>query len=88
MKTTKPMGDGVCPPEVTCAHRIDQLINKCAGTRDLEDKDFDAIEDNDDHSVASDQIQDELDCTSPPIQHTALACSTAHTKAPVPRHNA
>jgi hypothetical protein len=88
VKTTKPTGDGVCPPEVTRAHRIDQLINERAGTRDLEDKDFDAIEDDDDHSVASDQIQDELDRTSPPIQHTALARSTARTEAPVPRRNA
>ncbi|KAG2085579.1 uncharacterized protein F5147DRAFT_553276, partial [Suillus discolor] len=89
VKTTKPTGDSVCPPEVTCAHCIDQLINERAGTRDLDDMDFDDIEDNDgNHSVVSDQFQDELDHTSPLIQHTALACSTARTEAPISRRNA
>ncbi|KIK34173.1 hypothetical protein CY34DRAFT_17907 [Suillus luteus UH-Slu-Lm8-n1] len=88
VKTMKPTGDGVCPPEVTRAHHIDQLINKHAGTHDLDDMDFDDIEDNNDHSILSDQIQDKLDCTSPSIQHTTLACSTAHTEAPIPHRNA
>ncbi|KAG1870483.1 hypothetical protein C8R48DRAFT_770934 [Suillus tomentosus] len=89
VKTMKPTGDGVCPPEVTCAHHIDQLINKRVGTRDLDDMEFDDIEDDDsNHSVISDQVQDELDHTSPLIQHTALACSTARTEAPIPRCNA
>ncbi|KAG2742845.1 hypothetical protein P692DRAFT_20694881, partial [Suillus brevipes Sb2] len=41
VKTTKPTGDGVCPPEVTHAHCIDQLINEHAGTHNLDDMDFD-----------------------------------------------
>ncbi|KAG1723958.1 hypothetical protein EDB19DRAFT_1644979, partial [Suillus lakei] len=88
VKTMKPMGDGVCPPEVTRAHCIDQLINEHAGMCDLDDMDFDDIEDNDNHSVISNQIQDELDHTSPPIQHTALARSTARTEAPILHRNA
>ncbi|KAG2067341.1 hypothetical protein BDR04DRAFT_1120547 [Suillus decipiens] len=72
VKTTKPIGDGVCPPEVTHALYIDQLINECAGTHDLDDMDFDGIEDDDNHSIVSDPIQDESDHTSPPIQFTAV----------------
>ncbi|KAG2076066.1 hypothetical protein BDR04DRAFT_994548, partial [Suillus decipiens] len=68
VKTTKPTGDGVCPPEVTCALHIDQLINECTGTHDLDDMDFNGIEDDDNHSIVSDPIQDESDHTSPPIQ--------------------
>ena len=41
VKTPKPTGDGVCPPEVTCAHHIDDLINEHVGTRDLNNSDFD-----------------------------------------------
>ncbi|KAJ8582171.1 hypothetical protein M405DRAFT_750637, partial [Rhizopogon salebrosus TDB-379] len=62
VKTTKPTGDGVCPPEVTRAHQIDELINERAGTCDLNDTDFDA---NDNEStVVSDH--DDPDNTSPP----------------------
>ncbi|KAG2147706.1 hypothetical protein DEU56DRAFT_909672 [Suillus clintonianus] len=81
VKTMKPTGDGMCPPEVTHAHHIEQLINECAGICDLHDTDYDAIEDDDSHSVTSNQIQDER--ASPPIQHTAVA----HTEAPVPHCN-
>ncbi|KAG2336469.1 hypothetical protein BDR05DRAFT_953347 [Suillus weaverae] len=42
VKTTKPTGDGVCPPDVTRAHELDVRINERAGTRDLNDSDFDA----------------------------------------------
>ncbi|KAG1729880.1 uncharacterized protein EDB91DRAFT_1252923 [Suillus paluster] len=37
VKTTKSTGDGICPPDVTCAHEIDMLINERAGTHDLND---------------------------------------------------
>ncbi|KIJ10702.1 hypothetical protein PAXINDRAFT_157539 [Paxillus involutus ATCC 200175] len=40
MKTTKPTGDGVCPPEIKQAHHINSLINERAGTRDLGDSNF------------------------------------------------
>ncbi|EGO18423.1 hypothetical protein SERLADRAFT_412245 [Serpula lacrymans var. lacrymans S7.9] len=40
VKTTKPTGDAVCPPEVERAHETDYLINECASTRDLDDGEF------------------------------------------------
>jgi hypothetical protein len=73
VKTTKPTGDGVCPPDVTRAHEIDALINERAGTRDLNDLDFDA-----------DASQDDSCNVSPPIKHTAVTQATC-TDAPVPR---
>ncbi|KAG1734934.1 uncharacterized protein EDB91DRAFT_1083938 [Suillus paluster] len=48
------------------------------GTRDLHNTDYNTIEDDDSHSVNSDQIQDER--ASPPIQHTAIARSTPSTQ--------
>jgi hypothetical protein len=64
-----------------CAHRIDQLINECVSMCDLEDKEFDAIEDNNDHChLWSDSEWVRL-CL-PPIQHTA------HTEGLVPHCNA
>ncbi|KAJ8588986.1 hypothetical protein M405DRAFT_881852 [Rhizopogon salebrosus TDB-379] len=85
VKTTKPTGNGVCPPEVKRAHQIDGLINERAGTRDLNDTDFDA-NDDDSWTVMSDH--DDPDNTSPPVQHTAVARSTPRTEAPAPRRNA
>ncbi|KAG2746074.1 hypothetical protein P692DRAFT_20642251, partial [Suillus brevipes Sb2] len=41
VKTTKPTGDGVCPPDVTRAHELDVHINERAGTRDLNNSDYD-----------------------------------------------
>ncbi|KAG1732841.1 hypothetical protein EDD22DRAFT_762156, partial [Suillus occidentalis] len=73
VKTTKPTGNGVCPPDVTRAHEIDALINERAGTRDLNDSDFDA-----------DNSHDDLRNVSPPIEHTAVTHAT-RTDAPVPR---
>lgn len=73
MKTTKPTGNGVCPPDVTRAHEIDALINERAGTRDLNDSDFDA-----------DNSHDDLRNITPPIEHTAVTRAT-RTDAPVPR---
>ncbi|KAG2157038.1 hypothetical protein DEU56DRAFT_720970, partial [Suillus clintonianus] len=77
VKTTKPTGDGVCPPDVTRAHYIDLLINERAGTRDLNDEDFD---DQDAGSHTDSSSQDEP-------QHVAVARAT-RTDAPVPRCNA
>ncbi|KAG1801196.1 uncharacterized protein BJ212DRAFT_1487734 [Suillus subaureus] len=77
VKTMKPTGDGVCPPDVTCALRIDQLINECAGTCDLDDMDFDTIEDDDNHSVVSNEIniQDEPYHTFPQFSTLLLHAS-------------
>ncbi|KAG2131631.1 hypothetical protein DEU56DRAFT_688381, partial [Suillus clintonianus] len=73
VKTTKPTGNGVCPPDVTRAHEIDALINERAGTRDLNDSDFDADDSHDDSRNIT-----------PPIEHTAITRAT-RTDAPVPR---
>ncbi|KAG0694988.1 hypothetical protein DFH29DRAFT_1005855 [Suillus ampliporus] len=72
VKTTKPTGGGVYPPDVTRAHHIDALINECAGTRDLNDSDLDADDSHDDSRNVT-----------PPIEHTAVTHAT-HTDAPVP----
>ncbi|KAG1730505.1 uncharacterized protein EDB91DRAFT_1008508, partial [Suillus paluster] len=77
VKTTKPTGDGVCPPDVMRAHHIDSLINERAGTRDLNDKEFD---NNDDGSQMDSSGPDEP-------QHIAVVKAT-RTDAPIPRRNA
>ncbi|KAG1858732.1 hypothetical protein DFJ58DRAFT_726512 [Suillus subalutaceus] len=41
VKTMKPTGDGVCPPDVTRAHELDARINERAGTHDLNNSDYD-----------------------------------------------
>ncbi|KAJ7657588.1 hypothetical protein B0H17DRAFT_1145827 [Mycena rosella] len=41
LKMKKPTGEGVCPPEVKRVQQIESLINQKAGTRDLNDSDFD-----------------------------------------------
>ncbi|KAG2153660.1 uncharacterized protein EDB93DRAFT_1248562 [Suillus bovinus] len=90
VKTMKPTGDSICPPQVICAHHIDHLINKHAETYDLNDLDFENENinnnNNNNHSIVSDQ--DEPYCASPLIQHTAIARSTAHTETPIPHCNA
>ncbi|KIN98831.1 hypothetical protein M404DRAFT_76447, partial [Pisolithus tinctorius Marx 270] len=40
VRTPKPTGTGVCPPEVLQAHHVDDLINEQAGTHELNDSDF------------------------------------------------
>ncbi|KAG2747611.1 hypothetical protein P692DRAFT_20736122, partial [Suillus brevipes Sb2] len=72
VKTTKPTGVGICPPDVTRAHHIDALINERAGTRDLNDSDFDADDSHDDSRNIT-----------PPIERTAVTHAT-RTDAPVP----
>ncbi|KAG1852889.1 hypothetical protein DFJ58DRAFT_661033 [Suillus subalutaceus] len=79
VKTTKPTGDGVCPPDVTRAHELDARINERAGTRDLNNSDYDAHD-------------DELNCNEQnvkvrsmsPLEHTAVTCAT-QTDTPMPR---
>ncbi|KAG1874731.1 hypothetical protein DFJ58DRAFT_638700, partial [Suillus subalutaceus] len=79
VKTTKPTGDGVCPPDVTHAHELDARINERAGTRDLNDSDYDAHD-------------DELNCNEQnvkvrsmsPLEHTAVTRAT-RTDTPMPR---
>jgi hypothetical protein len=44
VKTTKPTSDAECPLNVAWAHRIEDLINERAGTRDLNDSEFEPLE--------------------------------------------
>ncbi|KAF9228947.1 hypothetical protein BS17DRAFT_763592 [Gyrodon lividus] len=84
VKTTKPTGNGECPPEVTHAHHIDSLINEHAGTCDLEDSDFNDAGDTNRKTDNSSNEEDE----PKPECHTAVACSLrtedppAHCNAP------
>jgi hypothetical protein len=35
LRQKKPTGSGSCPPEVKCAHEIEDLINQCVSTCEL-----------------------------------------------------
>lgn len=78
VKTTKPTGDGVCPLKVSWAHEIDQLINECAGTCDVNDTDLKDDEDNLSSSAHGSPDPPQ------PLLHTTVPHSVA-TNAPVPR---
>ncbi|KAJ7205079.1 hypothetical protein C8J57DRAFT_1100439 [Mycena rebaudengoi] len=54
LKTKKLTGDAACPPEIKWAHQIKELINQHAGTRDLNDSDFD---DDAARGVSSDEAE-------------------------------
>ena len=56
VKIKKPTGSGVCPPEIKCAQKIDEKINKHAGTRNLSDSDFDDDGNGFYDSAASDDV--------------------------------
>ncbi|KIK76468.1 hypothetical protein PAXRUDRAFT_18188 [Paxillus rubicundulus Ve08.2h10] len=81
VKTTKPTGNGVCPPEIKCAHHIDSLINERVGTRDLGDSDFN---DADDGRTGPSSDDDSLPQPEPWVAIARLA----HNEAPPPRCNA
>ncbi|KAG2134546.1 uncharacterized protein EDB93DRAFT_1254437 [Suillus bovinus] len=62
VKTMKPMGNRVCPPDITCAHELDALINEHAGTHDLNDLDHNTYD-------------NELNCNEQPIKtDTHMLC--------------
>ena len=82
MKTPKPTGDGVCPPEVTHAHHIDDLINERAGTQDLNDSDFD----DPNADGKSHNWSDEEDDLKP--EHRTAVARSLRTEAPPTRRNA
>jgi regulator of replication initiation timing len=90
VKTTKPTGNGVCPPHVERAHEIDSLINERAGTRDLADSDFDGNGDaivisSDDSDDGSDGGDDEGDDDDPPKKKHVARISRPEN-APTPRN--
>jgi hypothetical protein len=62
------MGVGVCPPQVSRAHEIENLINEKAGTQDLNDSDFDDSADegaNEPIEISSDKEEDGSPVPSP-----------------------
>lgn len=62
MRTSKPTGDAKCPPHVLRAHEIDDLMNKKAGSRTLDDEE---IVDADDSVVV---ISNDDDDQKPPVK--------------------
>jgi hypothetical protein len=77
LKAKKPTGDAACPPEVKRAHRIEHLINTCAGTRELSDNDDDSDSDSD-SDASSDGSIEVLERPAAKV-HTAVA-----RRAPTP----
>ena len=75
VKMLKPTGTGVCPPKISRAHEIDELINERAGTRNLDDSKYDEAVNKSDGST-----DEEL-----PSRLTAIARSQ-HMEAPPPVH--
>ena len=74
----KPTGVGVCPPHVSWAHEIENLINDKAGTRDLDDSDFDGSAGegaNKPIEISSDE-EEGSPIPSPPPVKSAIARST------------
>ncbi|KAJ7258322.1 hypothetical protein C8J57DRAFT_1472431 [Mycena rebaudengoi] len=67
LKTKKPTGDAICPPEIKRAHRIEEMINQRAGTHDLSDSEFDG------GHASSDDISTEILDSSSSRVHTAVA---------------
>jgi hypothetical protein len=86
LKTTKPTGNGVCPPNVERAQEIDRLINERAGTRDLNDSDFDAdLDDTGDPDAPISISSDE--CTGLPPASKKLTASITRPEAPLVRRS-
>jgi len=57
VRTPKPTGTGVCPPEALRAHSINDLINERAGTCELNDSDFKDVAEKPD---SSDEDRDDV----------------------------
>ncbi|KAH7907608.1 hypothetical protein BJ138DRAFT_1129056 [Hygrophoropsis aurantiaca] len=85
VRTTKPTGDGVCPPEVDKAHFIDNLINERAGTRDLHDSDF--ADNTGVISVSSDDDDTRTNLDEGVPTHRTVVTRSTHTNAPGPFRN-
>lgn len=88
MKTKKPTGDAVCPPEVSRAHGIDDKIQGKIACRDLGDDDIidvDVGSDNGGDRLMSD-ADDELDIL--PIGTQYKGVRTTRVEAPLPSHKA
>lgn len=79
VKTTKPTGRGDIPIQVQRAHEIEDLINETAGTRDLNDSEFDDVADSESRShisVSSDTDEEpQATPSQPPPPKVAIAKS-------------
>jgi hypothetical protein len=88
VKTKKPTGDAVCPPEIFRAHTIDDRIQSKVSCRDLGDDDIidiDGGSDNDnDHPMSG--ADEELDTPSTRTQHEGVR--TTRVVAPLPSRKA
>ena len=80
MKTTKPTGGGVFPPNVCHAQEIEDLICEKGATCDLDDFKFDDVEEADAHSaitVSSDDDNPPAASKPPKAAVTHAVCSEA-----------
>ena len=68
MKTTKPAGGGICPPNVHHAQEIEDLICERGATCDLDDSKFNDVEEADAHSA----ITVSSDDNNPPVVSNPL----------------
>jgi hypothetical protein len=83
IKITKPTGSGVRPVQIEHAHAIERLINERAGTRNLNDSDFDADDEPEILVVDSDDDHD-----FPPAPTVKLSAHVSRPETVVPRRNA
>ncbi|KAJ7715049.1 hypothetical protein B0H16DRAFT_1701866 [Mycena metata] len=70
LRSKKPTGSGRCPPEIKHALRIEQLISKRAGTREVSDG---AVSDNNNTGASSDSSVEVLGSKKAAKVHTAIA---------------
>ncbi|KIK16765.1 hypothetical protein PISMIDRAFT_112790 [Pisolithus microcarpus 441] len=84
IKTPKPTGTGICPPDVLQAHHIDDLINEQVGTHEFNDSGFDDTIEADKSGASDDNDNTN---TPPEPCHTSVAHS-AHTGTPPTHCNA
>ena len=74
MKTRKPTGDAECPPEVRCAHEIDNKLQSKVACWDLEDGDIVDVEDGGNDS------DDEMSDTYNPPEEDDRASPAPHCR--------
>ncbi|KAH7919022.1 hypothetical protein BV22DRAFT_1051344 [Leucogyrophana mollusca] len=63
VRTMKPTGNAECPPHIERVHHFKYLMNKYAGTRDLDDNDIADIADD---TIVISSNDDDNDCTKAP----------------------
>ena len=81
MKTKKPTGDGICPPEIQQAHYIDGLINEWASTHNLGNSDFNDVKGDKTEPLTDD---DNIPAVEPCVAVAYSSCNNV----PVPWYTA